>query len=162
MNQIKQMAALLCALSLTDAQAETPDQRAVRELEAGVALVLAKQGFDAYATLFHPDYSNWNGGRAPLDRARFLAGVKDWHAGGGHAVAVRMLPISIEVFGDVALSRYRLREDFNDGSSFIGRFTSLTKRDGNRWLLFRTHFETEYRGPTSNAPRLEILPPKKS
>jgi len=107
----KTIDALLCAPFLTAARAETADERAVRELEEGVALVQTKQGFDAYAAQFHADYSNWSGGQAPLDRARFLAGVKQWHAGGGHALAVR-------------------------------------------WQLFRTHFETEYQGPTAQAPAL--------
>lgn len=144
----------LCLLQ-APARAETADQRAVRELEAGVALVLTRQGFDAYAALFHPDYSNWTGRGAPINRAEFLAGVKQWHGAGNHAVAVALQPISFEVFGDVALSRYRLREDFKDGSSFVGRFTSLTKRAAGRWLLFRTQFETEYQGETAKAPKLQ-------
>lgn len=145
----------LTALSLCQAQAraETPDQRAVRELETGVALVLTKQGFDAYAAHFHPDYSNWTGRGTPIGRAEFLAGVRQWHAAGNHAVAVQLQPISFEVFGDVALSRYRLREDFKDGTSFVGRFNSLARREGGRWLLFRTQFETEYQGETAKAPQ---------
>ena len=83
------------------AGAETGDQRAVRELETGVALVLTRQGFDAYAARFHPDYSNWTGRGAPIGRAEFLASVKAWHGAGNHAVAVAMQPISFEVFGDV-------------------------------------------------------------
>ena len=57
------MTLTLAALSLfqTQPHAETADQRAVRDLETGVALVLSKQGFDAYAAHFHPDYSNWTG-----------------------------------------------------------------------------------------------------
>ena len=94
----------------------------------------------------------------PIGRAEFLAGVKQWHAAGNHAVAVHLQPISFEVFGDVALSRYRLREDFRDGTSFVGRFNSLAKRvssgEGGRWLLFRTQFETEYQGATAQAPKL--------
>jgi len=145
----------LTALSLfqTLTHAETADQRAVRELETDVALVLTKQGFDAYAAHFHPDYSNWTGRGAPIGRAEFLTGVKQWHAAGNHAVAVKLQPISFVVFGDVALSRYRLREDFNDGTSFVGRFNSLARREGGRWLLFRTQFETEYRGETAKAPK---------
>jgi len=133
------------------AHSETADQRAVRELETEVALVLTRQGFDAYAAHFHPDYSNWTGRGAPIGRAEFLVGVKAWHAAGNHAVAVALQPISFEVFGDVALSRYRLREDFKDGTSFVGRFNSLAKREGGRWLLFRTQFETEYQGETAKA-----------
>lgn len=137
---------------LASARAESPDQRAVRELETQVAMVLTRQGFEAYAELFHPDYSNWTGRSPPIGRAEFLGGVRRWHGAGNHAVAVAVQPISFEVFGDVALSRYRLREDFKDGSSFVGRFNSLAKREGGRWLLFRTQFETEYQGETAKAP----------
>lgn len=144
---------LLSGLLAGVALAESPDEAAVRELEGGVAMVLAKQGFEAYAQCFHADYSNWSGGGPPLDRARFLAGVKAWYEGGGKPVAVQMQPITIEVFGDVALSRYHLREDFNDGSSVVGRFVSLAKRENGRWLLFRTHFDTVYQGPSDKAPK---------
>lgn len=144
----------LCLMQVT-ALAETKDQRDVRELETGVALVLARQGFEAYAAHFHADYSNWTGRGAPIGRAAFLAGVKAWHGAGNHAVAVQMQPFTIEVWGDFALSRYRLREDFSDGSSFVGRFTSLAKREGGRWQLFRTQFETEYQGETSKAPLVQ-------
>jgi ketosteroid isomerase-like protein len=129
-----------------------PDVAAVLELERNVALVLANEGFDAYASLFHPDYRNWSGGPKTLGRDDFLAGVKAWYDEGNHAVATRMKLAGIETFGDLALSQYELREDFNSGDTFIGRFASLSKREAGHWLLFRTNFTTLYRGRTEAAP----------
>lgn len=154
---MKRLALSLAGLLLLlqpSAQAESADQRAVRELETEVAMVLAQQGFEPYARLFHPDYSNWTGTGAPIGRAQFLDGVRKWHDAGNKAIAVALQPISFEVFGDVALSRYRLREDFKDGSSFVGRFNSLAKREGGQWLLFRTQFVTEFHGETAKAPKV--------
>jgi hypothetical protein len=128
------------------------DACAVEQLERDIALVLAREGFAAYAARFHPGYSNWGDGGAPLARAEFLAAVKGWHQRGNHAVAVRMVPLSTEVLGDFALSRYRLREDFSDGTSFVGHFTSLAARHEGQWLLYRTSFTTLYRGPAAGAP----------
>ena len=144
-------AMLLGQAALADPAAEQ-DRAAIRQLEEGVARVLADEGFDAYADLFHADYSNWGDGGVARDRAAFLSDVQRWHAGGGHAVATHMAPLSIEVFGDLALSRYVLREDFNDGSAFVGRFVSLAKREHGAWLLFRTSYTTLYQGPAADAP----------
>lgn len=115
-------------------------------------MILVEQGFDAYAAQFHRDYSNWADGGEAFSRERFLAGVKSWYQRGNRAVAVKMAPVSTEIFGDFALSRYRLREDFSDGTSFVGHFTSLAAKQDGRWLLFRTSFTTLYRGKTSGAP----------
>ncbi|MDQ8177439.1 MAG: hypothetical protein P3A58_08795 [Gemmatimonadota bacterium] len=55
---------------------------------------------------------------------------------------------------DVALSRYTLREEFSDGTAFVGRFASLARRHEGRWLLYRTSFSTIFRGPAKDAPSL--------
>lgn len=130
------------------------DRAQVLALERDVALVLAKEGFDAYAALFHPDYTNWSGGDAAVDRQTYLAGVKPWYDAGSRAVAVDIRPVSIEIMGDLALSRYTLREEFSDGTAFVGRFASLARRHEGRWLLYRTSFSTIFRGPVKDAPGL--------
>lgn len=41
------------------AVAWTEDQRAIIEVNRWVPLAPKEAGFDAYAALFHPDYTNW-------------------------------------------------------------------------------------------------------
>jgi ketosteroid isomerase-like protein len=130
------------------------DREQVLALERDVALVLANEGFDAYAALFHPDYNNWSGGDSVIGREAFLRRVKAWYDAGNRAVAVEIRPVSTEIMGDLAYSRYALREDFADGTAFVGRFASLSRRHERRWLLYRTSFTTIYRGPAKDAPGL--------
>jgi ketosteroid isomerase-like protein len=131
---------------------EARDRDEIRALEEGVALVLANEGFESYAALFHPEYTNWSGGPNVMEREAFLEAVRGWYDAGNRAVAAEMRPMSIEVLGDLALSRYVLREEFNDGTVFIGRFASLARRHEGRWKLYRTSFSTVYRGPREDAP----------
>ena len=84
-------------------------------------MVLTTQGFDAYAALFHPEYTNWSGGERVLDRAGFPEAVRTWHDAGNHAVCAALHPVS-------------------------------ARRDGERWLLYRTSFSTVFRGPPDAAP----------
>jgi hypothetical protein len=149
---------LLCAVSTAQASGPEDDRRAVEALEKSYAMVLAEQGFERYEALFHPDYNHWADGGALRDRTSFLAAVRDWYQAGNRATAVSMRPISTEIIGDLALSRYELREDFNNGESFVGRFVSLSRRDGDRWLGYRTNFQTLYYGATADAPALEKQP----
>jgi len=130
------------------------DREQVMALERDVALVLANEGFDAYAALFHPEYTNWSGGDGVLDRQTYLDRVKPWYEAGNRAVATDIRPVSIEIMGDLALSRYTLREKFSDGTAFVGRFASLARRHEGRWRLYRTSFSTIYRGPAKDAPAL--------
>lgn len=136
-------------------QAVNPTLQALQQHEKQVALVLAQEGFDVYSKLFHLDYHNWNPGRPIKDRARFLADVKSWYEQGNKAIAVQMEPIFSEINGDLGLSQYRLREDFNNGQSFVGAFTSLSKHTATGWQFYNTSFHTEYYGPTAEAPALE-------
>lgn len=136
-------------------QAGGTDREEVLALERDVALVLAQQGFDAYAALFHPDYTNWSGGDTVLTRQAYLDRVKPWYEAGNRAVATDLRPVTIEILGDYALSRYRLREDFTDGTAFVGRFVSVARRYDGRWTLYRTSFITDFRGPRSEAPPLD-------
>jgi hypothetical protein len=68
-----------------------------------------------------------------------------------------MWPVSVDVFGDLALSRYVLREDFVDGSSFVGRFVSLARRSNGSWQVYRTTVFTLFQGPSDDAPDLSDL-----
>lgn len=128
------------------------DRGAVLALEGGAAMVLAEQGFDTYAALFHPDYTNWSGGARALDRAGFLEAVRKWYDAGNRAVCAALQPVSVDIVGDLAYSRYLMREEFNDGTIFVGRFASLARQDGGRWLLYRTSFSTVFRGAPDAAP----------
>lgn len=132
------------------------DRRQVEALEASYALVLAEQGFAAYTALFHPDYNHWADGGTVRDRASFLTSVRAWYDAGNRAVAVTMSPISTDILGDYALARYELREDFNNGESFVGRFTSVARRHKGRWVAYRTSFQTLYYGDTASAPDLVV------
>lgn len=143
----------LLAFSAADA-ADALEQRAVEALEQSYAMVLAEQGFEAYSALFHPDYNQWAEGGTVRDRTAFLASVRTWYEAGTHAVAVTMRPISTDILGDYALARYELREDFNSGESFVGRFTSVARRHQGRWLAYRTSFQTLYYGATESAPTI--------
>ncbi|MGE0040656.1 MAG: nuclear transport factor 2 family protein [Vicinamibacterales bacterium] len=142
-----------CARGADQAPADPPDDpAAVLALEGGAAMALAEQGFDAYAALFHPDYTNWSGGERVLDRAAFLAAVRAWYDAGNHAVCAALHPLSVDIAGDIAYSRYLMREEFNDGTIFVGRFASLARRDDGRWRLYRTSFSTVFRGAPADAP----------
>jgi hypothetical protein len=104
------------------------DEVLVLALERDVALVLANEGFDAYAALFHPEYTNWSGGDAVLSRSEYLDRVRLWYNAGNRAVATAIKPVAIEIVGDLALSQYTLREESSDGTAFVGRFASLARR----------------------------------
>ena len=128
------------------------DREAVLALEGGAAMVLAEQGFDTYAALFHPEYTNWSGGDRVLDRAGFLDAVRDWYGAGNRAVCAALQPLSVDIIGDLAYSRYLMREEFNDGTIFVGRFASLARRADGQWRLYRTSFSTVFRGAPDAAP----------
>lgn len=126
--------------------------RAIRNLEEGVALVLAEHGFAAYEALFDPDYVNWPNGGALLSRSAFLEGVRRWYDAGNRAVAAQLIPVSLDIAATTAHFRYRLREDFNDGTSFIGDFISAPRFADGSWRFHRTSFFTRYRGKSEDAP----------
>lgn len=155
------LAALLVLFVLPTARAADVniERRSVEALEKSYAMVLAEQGFEPYAALFHPDYNHWADGGAVRDRAAFLASVRTWYDAGNKAVAVSMRPISTDILGDYALARYELREDFNNGESFVGRFASVLRRHEGRWLAYRTNFQTLYYGATESAPTLSKVQP---
>lgn len=155
MKQIRLALALCLSVILAmplAARAGARDEQELLALEGRVALVLGVKGFEDFARLFHPDYSNWADGRPPMSRDAYLAAVARWHGEGNHAVHTEMKPVSTEVFGNIALSRYVLREDFNNGESFVGRFASLSRRHDGQWKLYRTNFTTLYRGDTKKIP----------
>lgn len=144
-----------CQRAAPETPPASPDDKALLlVLERDVALVLARQGFDDYAALFHPEYTNWSGGDTVLTRRDYLDRVRAWYDAGNRAISTAIAPVAVEVIGDLALSQYALREDFSDGTAFVGRFTSLARRHEGRWTLFRTSFTTVYRGPVQQAPRL--------
>ncbi len=145
-----------CFLATASAQpaiekSQTAEIQAIEQHEKQVAIVLAQQGFAAYAALFHQDYRNWGFGRPPRDRATFLADSKRWYDQGNRAIAVQMQPLHSEIIGDLAFSQYRLREDFNDGTSFVGSFVSVSKKGPNGWLAYNTSYHTEFYGATADA-----------
>jgi len=144
--------AIAIAAAPVAAALTTDDEAAIRTLEEGVATVLTREGWDAYSALFHQDYVNWADGSRLTTREEFLSAVKRWHEAGNQATATSLVPVSLEIFGDVAYFRYRLREDFNNGATFIGDFASMPRRQNGAWLLYRTSFWTKYRGPTNDAP----------
>lgn len=156
-----------CFLTAVSAQpaiekSQDAELQAIVQHEKQVAMVLAQQGFTAYAALFHPDYRNWGFGRPPRDRTTFLADSKRWYDKGNRAIAVQMQPLHNEIIGDMAFSQYRLREDFNDGTSFIGYFVSIAKKGPDGWLFYNTSYHTEFYGATADAMVVEPAQPAKT
>ncbi|MGE3839742.1 MAG: nuclear transport factor 2 family protein [Hyphomonadaceae bacterium] len=137
--------ALATASAPADAQC-VPDADRVLEQERGVALVLAEQGFDAYQTLFSPDFELWIDGRS-LVRDAYLAGVRSWYLAGNRAVATSIEQSEVTFLGGShALARYVIREDFNNGERFKGRIVSLVRCEAGVWRLFRSNVFTLSRG----------------
>lgn len=133
-------------------QADARDEaEAVLAMQGDLALLLVREGFDAFAARFHEDFTLWIDGRE-IARADYLPLVAAWRAAGNGAVSVEMQPVSVDVFGDLAFTRYVLRENFVDGTSFVGRFVSLSRRSDGAWQAYRTSVFTVYRGPSEGAP----------
>lgn len=151
-------AAGVLALGFASAAYAQDEERDVLAMERDLALVLTRDGFNAFAALFHDDFTLWIDGRETT-RAEYLPPVAAWRAAGNGAISTQMRPVSIDVFGDLALSRYVLRENFVDGTSFVGRFVSLARRGDGCWQVYRTTVFTLYRGPSEGAPTLEAPEP---
>lgn len=144
------------------------DQKQIIEVNRWVPLALKEAGFESYAKLFHPEYTNWymRGDKDSLtNRAQFLGGVKTWFEKGNYATFSYVEPISIEIFGDLAYVRHLQEEHFiqADGSrsKFVGHFASLMKKHEGKWTFFRTSFQERYRGPI-NEGALTIVPDEAS
>lgn len=149
-------AAIVLAISFASSAQAQDEGEAVLTMERDLALVLTRDGLDAFAARFHDDFTLWIDGDE-VARAEYLTWVAAWHAAGNGAISTQMWPVSVDVFGDLALSRYVLREDFVDGSSFVGRFVSLARRSNGSWQVYRTTVFTLFRGPSDDAPDLSDL-----
>lgn len=130
------------------------DQLEIIEINRWVPLAPKEAGYEAYATLFHPDYTNWYmvGDKDTLTtREQFLGGVKKWLEAGNYATYSKVVPISVEIFGDIAYLRHLQEEHFHHPDKaptmFIGHFASLMKRHNGKWTFYRTSFQHRYRGP---------------
>jgi ketosteroid isomerase-like protein len=152
------LAALLIAVKATHADETAPnwdkDQLEIIEVNRWVPLAPKEAGYEAYAALFHPDYTNWymvGDKEALTTRAQFLGGVKRWLDAGNYATFSKVVPISVEVFGDIAYIRHLQEEHFHhpDGepTMFVGHFASLMKKHNGKWTFYRTSFQHRYRGP---------------
>ena len=148
----------LCMFVLTANVAATDqwnqDQQEIIEVNRWVPLALREAGFEPYAALFHPDYTNWYmvGNKETLTtRDQFLGGVKGWFEEGNYATYSKVVPISVEIFGDIAYVRHLQEEHFHHPDAaptmFIGHFASLMKKHKGKWTFYRTSFEARYRGP---------------
>lgn len=126
------------------------DDQALLTQERDVAMVLAREGFDAYEALFVPDFTLWIDGRS-LVRDAFLSGVSEWFGAGNRATRTALSNAHVEFFEELALARYEIQEDFNDGTVFQGRIVSLERCVGGKWRLFRSHVTTLHRGPAEAA-----------
>ena len=134
------------------------EQLAIIELNRWLPLSLDKEGFNAFSEYFHPEYTNWymKGDKQSLvDRDEYLSRVKAWHDQGNYATKSEVIPISIEVFGDIAYIRFIQVEHFankeKELTMFIGQFASLLKKHNGRWKMYRTSFQERYRGPLKNS-----------
>lgn len=155
----------VCLLTITavptvfaDAKQWDDDQKAIIEVNRFVPLALKEVGFEGYSKLFHPEYTNWYmvGDKESLtERELYLSRVKTWFEKGNYANYSKVVPISIEVFGEIAYVRHLQEEHFvhPDGkrSMFVGHFASLMKKYQGKWTFYRTSFEARYRGPIEEA-----------
>ncbi|MEW6983171.1 DUF4440 domain-containing protein [Colwelliaceae bacterium 6471] len=134
------------------------DQLEIIEVNRWVPLAPKEAGYDAYAALFHPDYTNWYmvGDKETLTtREQFLSGVNRWLEAGNYANYSKVVPISVEVFGDIAYIRHLQEEHFyhpdKAPTMFVGHFASLMKKHNGKWTFYRTSFQARYRGPIEGA-----------
>lgn len=167
MNLIKQLALLIIILAAfmgnVSAKEEqttwNDEQLKIIELTRWLALAPKEAGFDVYAALFHPDYTNWYmaGDKSTLrNRAQYLALVKKWLDAGNHATESEVETISVDVFNDIAYVRQIKKEQFyhpdKTPTKFEGHFASLLKKHNGKWTFFRTSFDTRFRGPIDATP----------
>lgn len=136
----------------------TKDQLEIIEINRWVPLAPKQAGYEAYAALFHPEYTNWYmvGDKKSLTtREQFLNGVKRWLKAGNYATFSKVIPISVEVFGDIAYVRHLQEEHFHHPdkapTKFVGQFASLMKKHNGKWTFFRTSFQDRYRGEIEGA-----------
>jgi len=150
----------LQVLSAEKVKAWSKDQLEIIEVNRWVPLAPKEAGYDAYAALFHPDYTNWYmvGDKESLTtREQFLGGVKKWLDAGNYAIYSKVVPISVEVFGDIAYVRHLQEEHFHHPdkapSMFVGHFASLLKKYKGKWTFYRTSFQHRYRGPIDGSEK---------
>lgn len=98
----------------------------------------------------------WWGGKETLtSREQFLGNVKRWLDAGNYATYSKVVPISVEVFGDIAYVRHLQEEHFHHPdqapSKFVGHFAGLMKKHKGQWTFCRTSFQHRYRGPIEGA-----------
>lgn len=148
------VATLLIKSTSAFAQQWNEEQLQIIELNRWVALAPKEAGYETYAALFHPDFTNWfmAGDQASLrTREEYLTLVKKWLDDGNYATYSKVVPISVEVFGDIAYVRQLKEERFHhpnqEPSQFVGQFASLMKKHEGKWTFYRTSFQTRYRGP---------------
>ena len=146
----------------------TQEQLEIIELTRWVAMAPKQAGYQAYADLFYPDFTNWymSGDKTSLrGREEYLALVKDWLSAGNHATYSEVDTISVDVIGDIAYIRQIKEEHFQHpdqpATKFVGHFASLFKKHKGKWRFYRTSFDTRYRGPldgsdiTINSPKAD-------
>ncbi|MEE4243941.1 MAG: nuclear transport factor 2 family protein [Kangiellaceae bacterium] len=132
----------------------TEQQQEIIELNRFVPLAPKQVGFSAYTELFHPDYTNWymkGDAESVRSRDKFLALVKQWLDDGNYATYSKVVPISVDVFGDLAYVRLLQEEHFYNPNGkptkFVGQFVNLMKKHKGKWTFYRTSFQERYRGP---------------
>lgn len=147
-----------CAFASESELNWSAEQRDIIELSRFVALAPKQVGFDAYADLFHPEFTNWymKGGQESLrNRADYLTLVKGWLDAGNYATYSKVIPISVEIFGDLAYVRLLKEERFHHPdqppTQFVGQFASLLKKHNGRWTFYRTSFQERYRGSLADS-----------
>ncbi|GHF24889.1 hypothetical protein GCM10017044_19560 [Kordiimonas sediminis] len=134
------------------------EQQEIIELNRWVAMAPKEAGYEAYAALFHPDYTNWymeGDQRSIRTRDAYLDAVKSWLDAGNYATYSKIVPVSVDIIGDVAYIRNLAEEHFHhpdqDPTKFVGHFVSLMKKHEGKWTFYRTSFQTRYRGPIEGA-----------
>ncbi len=130
------------------------EEQEIIELTRFVALAPKAIGYEAYTEMFHPEFTNWymKGNQESLrTRDQYLSLVKSWFEAGNYATFSKVVPISVEIFGDVAYVRQLKEEHFHHPdqapTKFVGQFASLMKKHKGKWTFYRTSFQERYRGP---------------
>lgn len=141
MNKLAIILLALVAVPATPAAALTDDQEQVIAAMEHIPMLLASEEFDTFAAYFHSDFSQWFVGNTEVrDRTAYLAAIRQWYEAGNRPVSNEVRPVSIQIRGNVAITRAFFEETSKDRLglentvSYWGE-TIFVKENGH-WLQF--------------------------
>ena len=143
-SRVNKLIAILIALAAFPAAHAAPltsDEEQVIAAMERIPMLLASEDFATFASNFHADFSQWFVGKTEVrDRAAYLATIRQWYELGNRPVSNDVRPVSIQIQGNVAITRAFFEETSKDAIglentvSYWGE-TIFVKENG-RWLQF--------------------------